>query len=52
MTPTYHWVFDEDSNKWLVLNQDRHLVAGPFAEVEAAKDWIESQREYQERIDS
>ena len=52
MTPTYHWVFDEDANKFLVLNQDRHLVAGPFAEVEAAKDWIEAQREYQERIDS
>ncbi len=41
----YYILFDDDSGKWLVLNQFDEFAAGPFREVEAAEAWIALQHQ-------
>jgi hypothetical protein len=48
---TYHKLFDDDSGKWLVLNECDELESGPFTTVEQADQWIDQQRIMQQGID-
>lgn len=49
---TYHKLFDDDSGKWLVLNDDGKLSAGPFSKAEQAEAWIGRQLAIDEWTDS
>ncbi len=48
---SYHWIMDDDSGKFLVLNQFDKFAAGPFREVEAAEAWIALQHKQQQGSD-
>jgi len=48
---SYHREYDEDSDKWLVLNECDEFESGPFTKAEEADQWIDAQRIMQEGID-
>jgi hypothetical protein len=49
---TYHTLFDDDSGKWLVINEVDEFEAGPFTTHEQAKAWIDQQSAIDEWTDS
>ena len=49
---TYHPWYDEDIDKWLVLDEIESFVAGPFSKLEQAVAWIKQQNDIQQGIDA
>lgn len=49
---TYHRHPDDDSGKWLVLDEAGRFIAGPFTTAEQADAWIENQKAIEEWTDS
>jgi len=48
----YHCYPDDDSGKWLVLDEEKKFAAGPFTTHEQAKAWIAQQNAIDEWTDS
>lgn len=49
---TFHRWPDDDSGKWLVLDENGRFVAGPFEHSEQADEWIANQEAINEWTDS
>lgn len=49
---TFKTLFDDDSGKWLVLNECDEFEAGPFTLQEQADEWIAQQEAINEWTDS
>lgn len=41
----YHWIMDDDSGKFLVLNQFDEFASGPYRTADEANAWIKLQVE-------